>query len=246
MQPENKGFASAVNFGVSNSKADFIVLLNSDVSPDKDFLKAPLVSLASDRNLFGVGCMDESVEEGKVILRGRGVGRWEKGFLVHAKGEVDKKDTFWISGGSSIIRRELFEKIGGMDTVYNPFYWEDIDLSYRARKSGYSIKFDNTSVVRHYHEEGAIKKYFTKNEITTISYRNQFVFVWKNITDWKLIRSHIQSLPLHMISALKDKNAAFLKGFFLALAKLPGIMVRRKNQKKLYKFSDFEIIEDIA
>lgn len=244
--PVNKGFSSAVNTGVKKSTADYVVLLNSDVIPRKDFLKPLLEEIERDPLIFGIGCMDESIEGEKTVLRGRGQAKWSRGLLLHEKGETDKSDTFWISGGSSIFRRELYMKLGGMDEIYNPFYWEDIDLSYRAQKSGYKIFFNNKSVVEHLHEKGAIKKNFKKKKVTTVVYRNQFTFIWKNITDSKLIISHILYLPYHAFGALKRGDMEFFKGFFLAAFRLSAIMKKRSIQKKNYKLTDSEVIRNIA
>jgi GT2 family glycosyltransferase len=243
---KNLGFASTVNKGVDNSVANFVVLLNSDVIPKENFLESPLGKLKEDADLFAVGCMDESMESDKKVLRGRGIGFWKKGFLQHKRGEIENSDTFWVSGGSGIFRREIYEKLGGMDEIYAPFYWEDIDLSYRACKSGYKILFDKGSIVEHIHQKGAIKKYFTSEKITTISYRNQFIFVWKDITNINLLLNHCLFLPVHIIGAVKSGNTAFLKGFFLALFKLPAIITKRRRQKKLYKISDLAIINRIS
>ncbi len=134
MNEKNLGFSSTVNKGVRHAKGDILVLLNTDVRPEKDFL-LPLVShFEKDDNVFAVGCMDKSIEGEKVALRGRGVGRWEKGFLMHARGEVNKNNTLWVSGGSGAFRKSIWEKLGGFNDLYNPFYWEDIDLSYRGVK----------------------------------------------------------------------------------------------------------------
>lgn len=242
---KNKGFASTVNTGVAFSDAEFVALLNSDVIPQKNFLQSPIKKLMEDTSLFGVGCMDESEENGKIVLRGRGTGTWSRGFLFHGRGEVDKTDTLWISGGSSVVRRALFEKLGGFDPLYNPFYWEDIDLSYRAQKSGYKVLFDSHSIVRHFHEMGAIKKTYKPSRVNEISYRNQFIFVWKNITNYALITNHLLYLPVHVANALKSGDTALLKGLFLALTKLPAIIKKRKKQKKLYTVSDVEVITKI-
>lgn len=242
----NSGFSSTINVGVENSTAEFVVLLNSDVNPKSDFLKSPLELLSDDENLFGVGCMDESVEGAKTVFRGRGLAHWSKGFLHHSRGEVNQSDTFWISGGSCIIRRELLNKFGGMDTIYSPFYWEDIDLSYRAQKAGYKILFDPLSIVEHRHSEGAIKKHYTSSRVTTISYRNQFIFVWKNITSRKLLLDHFIHLPSNLISALLRSDWPFIKGFFLAMLLLPAIIGRRKKQTKLYKLSDTQVIKKVS
>ena len=239
---KNLGFSSTVDHGVLQASAEYIVLLNTDVTPEKNFLDKAIFDLDRNPDLFGVGMLDKSVEGGKIVLRGRGIASWKRGFVVHSRGEVDKTDTFWISGGSSIVRRELFVKLGGFDTLYNPFYWEDIDLSYRARKSGYNLEFNPASIVEHRHEEGAIKKYYKPSRIKKIAYRNQFIFVWKNITDTNLFISHFVWLPFHFTKAIISLDFAYLHGFLLALAVLPDIIKKRNMQKKLYKRGDQELL----
>jgi GT2 family glycosyltransferase len=243
LNKRNVGFASNVNRGAHNSTADFLVLLNSDVSPERDFLDPIFPLFEKDEKLFGVGCMDKSIEGSKTVLRGRGIGLWKRGFLVHARGEVDQSDTLWISGGSSIVRREVFQKLGGFDPLYDPFYWEDIDLSYRAQKAGYSVRFEKESIVEHSHNEGAIRSTQTKERVQTIAYRNQFTFVWKNITDSKMLCSHILWLPYHFVKTLSNRDITFTRGFFLAIARLPAILLQRRKQQSLYKISDREILE---
>ena len=237
----NLGFSSAVNRGVGESNADFVVFLNTDVAPEKNFLEAALKDLRFDENLFGVGFMDKSIEGGKTVLRGRGLASFEKGFLVHRRGEVDKTDTFWISGGSCIVRRDLFKKLSGFDTLYDPFYWEDIDLSYRARKSGYSVRFQPESVVIHKHSQGSIKKNFSDSRVNVIAYRNQFIFVWKNITDFNLVMSHVLWLPYHLLTSIVRFDISFFLGFLLALARLPAIIMKRSEQQRFYKTCDSDL-----
>ncbi len=239
---KNLGFSSTVNRGVFDSRADLIVLLNTDVIPENNFLDPIIEDFHKNRNLFGVGCMDKSIEGDKVIFRGRGIAKWDKGLLVHERGEIDKKDTFWISGGSSVLRRDFFEKLGGLDSLYNPFYWEDIDLSYRARKSGYELLFEKKSIVEHRHAEGSIKKYYNNFQIKTIAYRNQFIFIWKNITDSNLIWSHLFWLPYHMIHALTRFDIPFFLGVFFAIKRIPAIINGRSKQRKFYQRKDSALI----
>lgn len=240
---KNLGFSSTVNKGVRESNADLVVLLNTDVVPEKRFLDSIINDFASDKNLFGAGCMDKSIEDGKTVLRGRGVAFWEKGLLVHRRGEVDKTDTFWISGGSSVVRRDLFKELGGFDEIYNPFYWEDIDMSYRARKSGYEVKFNPKSIVEHSHSKGAIKKHYGNFEVKIIAYRNQFIFIWKNITDPAFLTSHLLWLPYHILISIFRFDVPMLLGFFFALARLPAIIEKRSEQRKLYKRGDQDLLQ---
>src|SRR5581483_467633 len=86
---KNMGFSSTVNRGVGVAESEIIVLLNTDTRPDSNFLTYLLPHFENE-NVFAVGCLDKSIEKGKIVLRGRGIGRWEKGFLMHSAGSVDK------------------------------------------------------------------------------------------------------------------------------------------------------------
>lgn len=238
---KNKGFSGNVNSGVKGAKGDVIVLLNTDVVPQKEFL-APLVSHFADPQVFAVGCMDESIEEGKTVLRGRGIGQWQRGFLHHSAGSLDSTSTLWVSGGSGAFRKSLWEKLGGLNELYNPFYWEDIDLSYRAQKAGYTVLFEKESVVRHEHSKGTIKSLYTQMQIKRIAYRNQFLFTWLNLTDTMLLVLHFFWLPYHFARAIKHKDVAFFYGFFSALLKVPQVRRYRINSKKMLKKGDEEVV----
>jgi len=235
------GFSKNVNRGVSIATGDILLLLNSDVAPHEDFLDA-LLPHFSDPDVFAVGCMDESIEDGQKILRGRGIGKWERGCLFHARGNPDKDNTLWAGGGSSAFRKKIWDKIGGLDEIYNPFYWEDNDLSYRALKTGYKIIFEKKSLVIHEHEKGAIKKNANNSQIKKTAYRNQFYFVWLNITDKNLLLSHILWFPYHLLTSLLRKDWYFYAGLFSALRQINKVMKKREKYTKLFIKTDKEIL----
>lgn len=241
---KNFGFSSTVNNGVAVASGDIIVLLNTDVYPQNGFLQ-PLLSHFRDEKIFAVGCMDKSIEGNRQVLRGRGVGSWRRGFLVHRRGEVDKSTTLWVSGGSSAFRKSIWDKLSGLNIIYNPFYWEDIDLSYRALKSGYKILFERESVVFHEHEKGAIKETYSTFKIKTIAYRNQFIFVWSNVTDFNLKIKHLIYLPYHLLKAGLRLDVAFFIGFFNAFVLLPKVIELSSESRKLFVKKDSEVISQV-
>lgn len=238
---KNLGFSSAVNRGARETRGEIVILLNTDVTPEKDFL-APLIARFNNPQIFAVGCLDKSVEGKKIVLRGRGIGKFQRGFLVHGRGEVDKTDTLWVSGGSGAFRKSIWEQLGGLDSLFDPFYWEDIDLSYRALKTGYRIIFEPKSVVTHQHEYGAIRQNNPNFKIKIIAYRNQFIFVWKNITDYNKKLWHIAWLPYHFVKAFLRGDIYFLIGFVWALTRLPDAIRKRATVKKLFTKTDKEIL----
>jgi GT2 family glycosyltransferase len=212
------GFASTVNVGVKEAKGEIIVLLNTDVRPEQNFL-APLIRHFDDSAVFGVGCLERSYESGKVVLRGRGEAHWERGFFIHRRGEVDRTDTAWVTGGSGAFRKSIWNTLGGMDPMFNPFYWEDIDLSYRAVKAGYKILFEPRSTVVHEHEKGIIKHEYTPFQIKTIAYRNQFLFIWNNLSDPRIWIEHIVWTPVRLIQATSRGDVPMLVGFGKAIVR---------------------------
>ena len=240
----NLGFSSTVNKGVNSALGDIIVLLNTDVSPEKEFL-IPLLKHFADEKVFAVGAMDKSREEGKEVLRGRGIGKWQRGFLIHAAGKLNKETSLWVSGGSGAFRKSFWEMLCGLDELFNPFYWEDIDISYRALKSGMKIVFEKESVVFHEHERGAIQTKYSKKDIGKIAYRNQFIFVWKN-ADVQMLITHFVWLPYHIVKAIFRLDFIFLQAFFLALSLLPEIIQARKKVHKYFIYSDEVVIKDCS
>lgn len=237
---KNLGFSPTINKAVKKAHGEIIYLLNSDVLPEKDFLE-PLLTHFTDTNVFAVGSMDKSVEDGDVVLRGRGIGKWQRGFFVHQRGEVDKTNTLWVNGGSGAYRRATWEKLGGFCELYKPYYYEDIDLSYRAQKAGYKVTFEPKSIVIHEHDIGAIKKTQTERKIKQIAYRNQFLFVWINITDIGFLFEHFVWLPYHFLKSFMQNDMSFLSGFFAAVVLLPQVMMQRIRLKKYHTISDRKI-----
>lgn len=242
---DDGGFSKNVNRGVHAATGEIVILLNTDVIPYKGFLKS-LLPHFTDPKVFAVGCMDESIENGKTVLRGRGVGKWQKGFLFHSAGSLDKKNTLWVSGGSGAFRKSIWDTLGGLNELFNPFYWEDIDISYRAQKAGFVTLFEKESRVVHEHGKGSIQTQYKLYNVQKIVYRNQFTFVWTDITDGAFMVSHLLWLPYHVVNALKSWDKAFLVGLFTALMRLPKILMFRLHMKRLFTVSDKEILQQFS
>ena len=237
---KHEGFASTVNIGAKKATCDIVILLNSDIEPTKGWID-PLLAHFDDLSVFAVGSMDKSHEREKIVLRGRGLASWEKGFYIHKRGEVNEGDTAWVSGGSGAFRKSMWEALGGMDELFNPFYWEDIDLSYRAKKAGWKTLFEPKSIVHHYHEIGAIQTSTTKRNIQTTAYRNQFIFIWKNLTSGSIWMNHILYLPVRIVQTLSKGDMTMTYGLVLAIMRIPWIIRKRNMNAVECKMKDEEV-----
>lgn len=235
---QNLGFGGAVNKGVKASKNKYVILLNSDVVLHDDSFKKALTYFEKNHKLFAVSFAQEE-QDNSIVGKNRIY--WKSGFFYHEKARylLPGKNS-WAEGGACIIDREKFLRLEGFDLLYTPFYWEDIDLSYRAWKSGFEIFFAPKIKVRHHHES-TIGSFFSKKTINTIAYRNQLIFIWKNITDSKLLFSHLIFFIPNLIFFVFKRDLNFFKGLFQAIIKLPEILSRRKLNKN-YLISDSEVL----
>lgn len=223
---KNRRFAAACNTGVKNARGKVVVLLNTDVSPEPGFLK-PLTRHFQDPRVFAVGCKEKDTKEGKIVYSGRGLGEFQRGFLVHWRAkDQNQTGTLWATAGNMAVSREKWLKLGGMDTLFRPAYWEDIDLSWRARKKGWKILFEPKSIVNHQHETTNILA-FGKKQMKKFAYKNQFLFIWKNAS-LAMLLAHLFWLPYHLLKALFNGDFLFCQGFFLALKQLPEVLAKRR------------------
>lgn len=242
-QKQNSGFSSTVNDGVRNAKGEIVMLLNTDVAPEVGFI-SPLISHFANPKCFAVGCLQQSYQGSKLISSGRGIGVFSRGLLIHRRGTINKSNTLWVSGGAGAFRKSVWNELGGLNELFNPFYWEDIDLSYRALKAGYDLVFEINSVVKHVQDDSVIRKQYTPLMISTIAYRNQILFFWINVSSKKLVLSHLFWFPYNLLLAILRWDMAYLLGFMMAFQKIPGVIAARKNLQKLWQKKDEEVVSE--
>jgi GT2 family glycosyltransferase len=75
------------------------------------------------------------------------------GFGARDDGSFDTPaDRFGACGAAMVVRRETWERIGGLEESFFAYY-EDVDWSWRARLAGLRIRYDPSLVVRHVHAQ---------------------------------------------------------------------------------------------
>ena len=116
------------------------------------------------------------------------------------------------------VERQKYLQLGGMDSLFTPAYWEDIDLCWRARQRGWKILFEKDAVVYHEHET-TNKSVFGKSKMKLYAYQNQILFVWKNIRGRQLFE-HFLWLPYHLVFTTIRSKGLFFLAFLLAVIRL--------------------------
>lgn len=243
----NQRFAAAVNSGVLAASHELIFLLNNDVTPLTDNTKQRLLKkFESDQNLFAVGCAEvqENTEDAPVY--GRGTGGFQRGLLMHwYDPDQSHATTLWVAGGSMCFSKTKYLHLGGMDTLFQPAYEEDRDLSYRAVKHGWNIEFAPNIRVWHQHES-TNATVFGHRQMAINSWKNQLILVWKNITDPKMLAQHVLWLPFHLTVTNYQSNGTFGVGMMRALRQLPAVIQRRWQVRQLWNRSDQDVLIQAA
>lgn len=175
---KNVGFGRNLNSAVKKSKGDFVVILNNDIRPHKNYIKNTLHHF-KDPKVLGVTFAELGNENYARFF-------WKQGYLQFDKGRASKTHiSGWLNGGSSIIRKDYFLKLGGFDHVYEPFYFEDSDFGFRAWKSGYTLLWEPKAVVEHKHESTMSR--FPKKHLIYVKERNHLIFTKRNISHKSLL-----------------------------------------------------------
>jgi GT2 family glycosyltransferase len=243
---KNEGFATACNKGVKASKYEVVYLLNNDVVVYKNFLE-PLVPYFEDDNFFSVSSVEYSPDTDISLFSGAPTAqvKFKYGiFWYYYKVINNTKEpipVFFSSGGHSAYNRNKFLALGGFDNLYHPFYCEDIDISYIAWKCGWRSFYEPESGVIH-NSQTTIGTNFEKDFIQNIHWRNRFLFTWKNLDDKILWCKHLFFLPFELALMPLMGRAYFVRGFFMALKKLPSVLNSRKKRKKSIYY-DKEILD---
>jgi GT2 family glycosyltransferase len=246
----NLGFGGAANTGVERAAHPLVWLLNNDVDVESDGI-LPLASAFTGSNpeLFAVHSRMIDLASNQPVGTGK-MGGFDRGFLrVHRSFvTLDRSPRpFWsmfATGGSAMFRRALFLELGGFDPIFAPFYMEDVELSYRAWKRGYSVRYEPRSTVRHQFSStiGPI----AGGRVERISQRNRLVFHWIHLHDAGLWRAHLSWLVVLLLTAPITLKFGFLRGFAAACTRAGDVRERRRREKAEAIRSDTDVLRIFA
>jgi GT2 family glycosyltransferase len=157
----NAGFAAAVNQGLTglSREAMFVLLLNPDtefradvLTPLLDYLESsprtgivtPRIESAGGR--FQPTCRRREPSPGAILARMTGLAGLfpsSKYLSGYTYGDADPDQPCQVeavSGSFMLVRREVFERLGGLDERYF-MYAEDLEFCRRARLDGWEIAY---------------------------------------------------------------------------------------------------------
>ena len=155
---ENLGFVGGCNKGSTAAQGEYILFLNNDTVVTEAWLTSLLSTFDEHEEVGAVGAKlvypDGRLQEAGAIVWSDGTG-WNYG-----RGDDPQRPEYnyvrevdYCSGACFLVRRELFERLGGFDARFAPAYYEDVDLCFEIRRLGYRILYQPKA--RIIHVEGA-------------------------------------------------------------------------------------------
>jgi GT2 family glycosyltransferase len=246
---KNLGFGVACNRGFAVARNKLVLLLNNDVDIDADCI-SPLVENFSDGNVFAAHCHVIDLRTGKVCGTGK-LGGFAKGFIRVHRSYVSKPSgtaqgsllpalySMFASGGSAMFDRDKFIEIGGFEDLLSPFYWEDVELCYRAWKRGYSVLYEPRAIARHAISStiGALDR----RKVQRVQQRNRLIFHWIHLQDRRMMLSHMIWLVVIILTAPLRLQTGIWVSAADAVRLLPRVRDRRREEKNHAKRSDKEV-----
>jgi len=240
----NLGFASGINLGAAKAKYNYIYLMNNDMI-SKPKLITEIVNFAQkllgeNKPFFGLSSQIFFFDPTKRREEsGKNYYHPDFGYLyvAHCVNNYNLKTpsiTGYPGGGSSLINKDLFLKLGGYDKdLYLPLYDEDLDLGFIAWKFGFPSYFVPSSQIIHHHRSSSKKLSMDPNYYM---FKNWVTFVLKNYDSWSLILSHIFFYPLRMFKDQRFISYAWENTKIMHKILYKKIMLSR--YKRFYKDSE--------
>lgn len=237
---KNHGFTGGVNIGIRKALKDkfsFIALLNNDAVVDRHWLKT-LVRVLKERP-------DVMIATGKLLrndhkhfdscgefIRQSGM-PFPRGRDETDRGQFDQAGyVFAASGGASLYRSLLFQEIGLFDEDFFA-YFEDVDISWRARLAGHKIWYAPQAVG--YHRVGHTSRQLSgftryhsvKNYIMLYNKNMPGGLFWtrKPLLFWQLLRMLFGSIRDHQLGS-------FARAIMWGLWHTPQTLHKRRRIQK--------------
>lgn len=216
---ENLGFAAGNNVGIRYAlerMADYVLVLNNDTEVEKDFLTKMVEAAEKDEK---IGILSPVIFQGdtKEVWFSGGIIKWLRMKSMHLD-KVQTEDSYetdFVTGCSMLVKASVFKEIGLFDEDYF-LYWEDADLSFRAKKAGFKNVVVSGSWVYHYERSSKHKDaktywlvisgliFFKKNAGFWIKSWLKFYLLGRRLKNWLDIRFKKNELAPMVQKAYRD------------------------------------------
>jgi GT2 family glycosyltransferase len=238
---QNQGFAVTAHRGALAATSAILFFLNNDMKISDLDLSRLVDALASPDTFAIVPTIIRPSKDNafESITWGYFKGGWltPESYLPESVDIAQSRPILWACGGAMAVRRDRYLELGGFDPLFSPFYFEDLDLSYRAWQRGWASWYMPLGTILHDHQ-ATIGRLFSSAQVAKIHRRNHYLFMWRNLTSTRLLVSHFATMTLKIVTLQR----ADIGAIFSALRYI-GIVLRYRWGRPPSRLSDLAILE---
>ena len=149
---KNMGFAAGNNQGVKKARGEYVLILNNDVLVGEGWLDSMLQSLQKDEKIGIVGPITNSISGLQMVQNIP----YEGDNFAEFAGKVRKVNSGKLTprrrlaGFAMLLKKSLYQEIGGFDESFAAGNFEDDDLCLRVKEKGYALMVDESTFIHHY------------------------------------------------------------------------------------------------
>ncbi|WP_455721932.1 glycosyltransferase [Agathobacter sp.] len=151
----NSGFAADCNQGakIANPQYDIMLLNNDAIITERSILYMRL-ALYTDKNIGLVGPQSCNVIPEQCYNNDNNIRTKDDWFIIaqniNQPSEYPLQASHWLQGHALLIKRKVWDEIGGLDTNFNFGGAEDLEYGIRANAMGYKTCICKNSFIYHY------------------------------------------------------------------------------------------------
>ena len=188
----NYGYAEGYNQLIKQVNNEYIALVNSDIEATQNWAEGLSSILDSDERIAAVQPKILSyTKRNKFEYAGAAGGYIDRYGYPFCRGRIfstieedhgqydDTREVFWASGACFMIKKSVFDELGGFDKDFFA-HMEEIDLNWRMHNVGYKVMYTGNSTV--FHLGGGTLSYDNPRK-TYLNYRNSWSMLLKNLPE---------------------------------------------------------------
>lgn len=240
------------NLAVRECDTDYVLVLNSDIRVNKDFLP-PLLRHFDDPDVFAVTPRmigGDPRSNNHIPYRIYGVFRYgnlHTSRILKSYGSeqiAPPQFNLFANGGASVFDKAKFLELGGFNRIFWPGYMEDNDISYLAWLRGWKTIFEPSSEV--FHANGvSMGRRYRQGQKRRMQEKNSMIFILKNISDAAFLAKFFAWSSYRLVKAMVTFDRYRLGAYRDVLKAAPRVMRERGKVRAIRRYSDRQILDII-
>jgi GT2 family glycosyltransferase len=227
----NLGFAGGCNTGLKAAKGEVLVLLNQDTCVSPGWLRALCDALQAEK--IGVVGSKIYYPDGETLQHAGARLEWPLGLAKH-DGQGEKDTGAWdtprpvefVTGAALAFRRDLLARIGYLDELFWPGYFEDADFCLRAREAGTEVWYIPQATLIH-----AESSSFDNQELKSKTYqRGRLRFILKHMPPARFLAEFVPAEIAAQPAAIRGYESQALRLAYLEAIPAAAPILRQRWQ----------------